>query len=253
MGSPYGTIRGKLNGTVATVWRGIQVIRQLKKPTDRGPILRYQQYKDGEITIDRFSFKQFNWRRLIYGPLQRIAVDNMDWIHVAWTPETIRKHQPMQGINAFLKKNLVNFYASLPNKDQEYDPITNAPNLLTLRVADGPLEPTPEIKKAEYDTGSGELDINWDTSVTYNGNAGDTAYGLVLALPLLDSYGRYGNWQPALSIQFFGTIGVRSMPTSPIQLDPGLDPDNLYFFVFFYSEIGLSQSLVMQTTEPPPP
>lgn len=259
-GSAFGTIKGKINGIVGSTWRGIQVIKQLIPPTQRGTLELYRLMKEGTIPPERFSYPLFNLRRCIMGPLIKIASDNLEmWIHQVWNPLSEDKGMIMTGINLFLHQNVNTFYASM-DRTLEYDPVTNFPNLKVLKVSDGELEPTTVVNGLlktypEYDPGTGELTLGWSTKCYKNGSADDKAWIIVAAQPLLHSYGVEGNWQAALTIPIIDISHTRGdgLPGVTLTMATGLTPANLYVYVFFSKELIFSPSQSSHVMPPAPP
>lgn len=262
-GAPWGTIRGKLNGSVGTVWRGIQTARKYNVPTDRGNLDKYRMLKEGSIPPELFSYEQFNIRRIIMNPLMKISSDELlAWIHPVWTSQTKEKHMVMLGHNLFVKRTFHAFLNSMPNKDQEFDPDTNSPDIAELKLADGDLEPTSEITEAEYNPTTGVLTTKWDTNVFQNGSATDQAWIIVITKPIIESIGETGNWQPALKILKIARELELVIPTEKIKrshgetgvtltLAPDLDASDLTVFVFFFNLTSkFSPSMSLQVTAP---
>lgn len=253
-GAPWGTIRGKLNGTVGTVWRGIQSARKYNVPTQRGTLEKYRMLKEGSIPPELFSYEQFNIRRIIMNPLMKISSDELEaWIHPVWTSQTKEKHMVMLGHNLLVKRNFHAFLNSMPNKGQEFHPDTNSPELTALKMSDGDLEPTQEIKKAEYNSTTGGLAIEWDTNVYHNGSEDDVAWVMVLTKPIVEPPAdETGNWQPALTILKIVNNMTRANGTGfSIPLPTGLNSADLTVFVFFFKlDIGFSPSVSKQVTAP---
>ena len=255
--SPFGTIIGKVNGQIGKRWRGKNVITKYTIPTDRGPLLQYQQMKDGLIPPDRFSFPQFNLRRLVVNPLMHMGRHNPDFIAKIWKTEVEARHLNISGLNLFCKSNITQLYASF-DKTLEFDPITNSPDITKLIIATGILEGTSELT-ATYDTATGNVVFTWNPEHYANGADTDYAFFVVVKKPLLESYGRWGNWQPALAMYYFAFPAPPALPTSRVEgtstrtIDPGLDAANLTAFAFFLTTaqdprlISISASSVVTT------
>jgi hypothetical protein len=258
-GSPWGTMKGKLNGSVGGGWKGINWCRVLTFPTQRGTLFLYQEMKAGHIPPERFSFPQFNLRRLATGPLGYVARMNLStFIYLIWEP-FVQKHQfLMTGSNMFIKRNSANMLNSMPDKTAEFDPATNSPDLLVLQMSDGDMESTEEFTSAVYNTANGNLTVAWNTGKYTNGADSDLAYLVILKKPIVESYGVSGTWEPALYLygpfQPAGTLrsdGVGA--TIPALLPIGLTAADLTAFVFFKDAagiIGFSKSQSVQVTAP---
>jgi len=238
-GSPMGEIRGKLNGTVALKWKRKLVIRKYAVPSDRGTLLKYQQFKDGEPGVI-FSLPQFNLRRCILNPLLKCSRDHLeDWIFPIWKLAAQRRHLQMSGLNLLLKDNITTLYASM-DKTIEYDPATNKPDLTKLQMSTGELEGTNSLT-CTYDTATGLLDFVWDQNCYANGQASDIAKAIILAKPLLDTIGRDGNWEPALMM--YGPTGLTNQVTrggfgtghGHMTIPAGYDAADLTAFIFFFA------------------
>lgn len=264
-GSPWGTMRGKLHDAVGGGWKGINWVRVNKNPTQRGTLENYQKYKDGLIPIEAFSFPQFNLRRCVTGPLGYISRMNLEnYIYAVWEPWCKKLGLIMSGTNALIKENASALLESMTNKAAEYDPATNTPDLKVLNMARGDLEPTPELTTIVYDPADGGVTGTWNKTIKSNGADSDIAHLVFLRKPLLESYGRYGTWEPALILHYpailveinrddgagadFGNI-----------LPVGLDADDLTAFIFFEGNpniagrehIGNSNTASVQVTAAP--
>ena len=252
VGSPWGFLRGKLGDAVGSLWKTIDYVRVLCYPTQRGTYQNYLDYKAGLITIERFSYPQFNFRRLVLGPLGYVARMNMsNWIDPVWSRLATQEALLMTGMNLFIQKASALFWNSMPNKDQEYDEVTNAPLLTSLVVSYGDLEPIANIFSAEYNAVSGELVVVTDGATYGNGQTTDNVYYLVMRKPLVD-----GTFQPTLYC--YGNIPSQFpvlrrdsgfIATLPI----GLTSVDLVLYVFCKDAadtIGFSPSKAFQVTVP---
>lgn len=251
-GSPWGFLRGKLGDAVGSIWKTVDYVRVLCFPTQRGTYENYLLLKAGLITPERFSYKQFNFRRLALSPLGFVARSNMtNWINPVWSRLATARSLLMTGMNLFIQEACAVFWESMPNKDLEYDVDTNAPLLTSLVVSDGDLEPVAEILTAEYTTGTGALVVTWDTATYGNGSADDNVEWLVMRKPLVN-----GIYEPTLYC--YGTVAVpwirpRSGGTVNITLPVGLDPDDMVVYLFCIDAadtIGWSPSKAFQITAP---
>ena len=248
VGSPWGFVRGKMGDFVGSVWKTIDYVRVLCFPTQRGTYQNYLDYKAGLITIERFSYPQFNYRRLVLGPLGYVSRMNMsNWIDPVWSRLATQQHLLMTGMNLFIQKASALFWNSMPNKDQEYNVTTNAPLLTSLVVSDGDLEPIAEILTAKYTTGTGALVVTFDKTCYGNGQATDEVQWLVMRKPLVN-----GAYQPIL--YSYGSIpalfGVpRDDATITIALPTGLTVGDLCVYLFcrdLADTIGYSPSKAFQ-------
>jgi hypothetical protein len=229
--SPLGQIRGKSAGSVFSIWRGKNIMKRYSKPTDRGTLLKYQQYKDGIIPPEQFSFPQFNLRRLVINPLMHIGRYNPDFIEDIWKPEVEARHLRMSGLNLFIQQNATQLYASI-DKTKEYDPLSNTPDLRKMEISQGILEGT---KSFSVTYSAGTLWWTWNTEHWGNGKDTDDVYGIIIAKPLLESYGRSGNWEPALKMFGPEKIGTRITGHATWNIEPDLIADDLTAFIFFFA------------------
>jgi hypothetical protein len=257
--SPFGEIRGKVNGQVGTEWKGIRIVKKWTKPSDKGNILQYQKMKDGIITPDKFSYPSFNLRRCIIGPLMNAGRQNFEgFLDLIWGAEARARHLRMSGLNLFIKENATALYASM-DKTIEYNPPTNDVDFKVLLMSQGILEGTTDFS-CNYNSGLGQLNLTWQNGHWGNGSDTDTVQVIVLAKPLLQSFGRMGSWMPALKL--FGpltpTTGfppvacTRAVSSGKCMIQPGLTAANLTAFLFFFAVMDyktvFSKTLSLQVT-----
>lgn len=242
--SPFGTIIGKVNGQVGCRWRGQNVIKKYTVPADKGTLLKYQQYKDGIIPPSSFSFPQFNLRRLVINPLMHISRDAPTFISDVWKLEANSRKLMMSGQNLIMQANISQLYASF-DPTIEFDPVTNTPDLTKLVMSQGILEGATGFG-ATYDTGTGIVTFEWDPAHYQSGKDDDFVSFVILAKPILESIGRAGNWKPALKIYYFkngdpppAVAPVRADGTGQVTIDTGLDPNDLFGFIFFFQVTAL--------------
>jgi len=255
-GSPWGTLRGKLNGAVGGGWKGINWARVLIYPTQHGTIAMYKDYKNGIIPPEDFSFPQFNLRRLSTGPLGNLAKNNMsNLINPIWAQYTRRKEFLMSGLNAYIKYSSADLLNSMPDKTAEFDPDTNSPDLRVIQMSRGELEETIEFSECLYAPLTGAIYPTWDMNIYKNGKSVDLAYIAILSKPIVESYGVDGTWEPALYLYGPAQKCTRADGDGGAIggiLPTGLDPEDLTAFTFFRDVdniIGYSKSASVQVTE----
>jgi len=240
--SPFGIISGQVGDEIGSGWKGIRYIKKYTIPTDKGSLIKYQQMKAGTITPDKFSFPQFNLRRVIMNPLMYAGRQNpIIWIEQIWGEECKSRHLRMSGLNLLVKANVSNLYGSM-NKNIEFDPITNTPDLTKLVVAIGELEGTQSLT-CSYNPTTGVVSFVWNKNCYTNGKATDIAYGMVIAKPILNSFGEAGNWEPALRV--FGPTQLTGQPTRGglgtgtglLSIPQYLYSPDLIGFVFFFTVV----------------
>lgn len=184
-GSPWGSIRGKLDDAVGGYWKGIEWNRVRVYPTQRGTLALKRQLDEGLIPAERFSYPQFNIRRCVLSPLGAIARQNLiTLVYPVWEDLCSKRKLALTGSNLFIKKSVTPFWESMPDHNAEYDENTNAPNAETIVISDGNLEPIPSITGWAYDLGTGNNDINWDTAHYQNGADNDHVHWLVYVEPI---------------------------------------------------------------------
>jgi hypothetical protein len=250
--NPLGEYVGKIGNTVGGKYKGIYWVRALVYPTQRGTLDLYKLLKQGMITPDRFSYKQFNIRRTTLGPLGWVAEKNMEeLIYPIWEPLCKKRFHRMSGGNLFVKKNANVFFNSMPNKHLEFNPTTNAPDLMSLKMSDGDLEPTSGVIGATYATGTGIVHADWNFTTFKNGQGTDKAYMVVLMKPIINPpYTESGEWTPGLYMYGTGATAIagktRANGAAEITIPTGLTATDLCLYVFFKDaagEIGFSRSV----------
>lgn len=245
IGSPWGFIRGKIGDTVGGAWKGIDWARVRVLPTQRGTLDKYRQLKDGVIQPEVFSYPQMNIRRVILqvlGHIGRVNLSNL--MYPVWEALVTKRGWTMTGINAFVKRSAATFFSTLTDKELEYDNDTNLPDPTTILMSDGDLEPAAGLLDATYDDATGAVVVTWDATTFTNGAESDYAFVVVLKLNpdsgLLESIGRDGTWYPGTFL--YGTAvptpppGVQALrvdATMTLEIPIGLDPNNLYAYLFF--------------------
>lgn len=260
IGSPWGQIRGKVFDHVGGVWKGINWLRVRVEPLQRGTLDLYRKLKDGLITPEEFSFPQMNVRRAVLQVLGYIARMNLSlWIYPVWEALCTKRGWVMTGTNAFIKRNAATLLNTM-DRDLEFDPTDNAPDLTKILVSDGDLEAPAELLTATYDTATGNAVITWDPSIYTNGADEDMCQIVVAKKPILESVGRDGTWYPKLYL--YPILPAPALPevtatrvdgTVTVALPSGLDPTDLTAFLFFRDAenvIGYSASLGQETVAP---
>lgn len=253
MGSPWGFIRGKIGDQVGGVWKGVEWVRVRVLPTQRGTLELMRMLKEGLITPERFSWKQFNIRRLIFQVLGWIGKSNMStMIYPIWEALCSKRKWALTGVNAFIKVNAGRFWNSLPDKDAEYNSATNAPDMKVIRVSDGDLEGAYPVLTAGYVGATGVLTVTWDSTIYENGKDDDFAFAMLYMQPIVRD-----DWRPngylygtGIPIPPPGVQPLRSDGTMTVQLPIGLI-DDMVAYVFFrdaLGQIGYSVSNALDVT-----
>lgn len=253
MGSPWGFVRGKIGDQVGGVWKGIEWVRVRVLPTQRGTLELMRMLKQGLISPERFSWKQFNIRRLVFQVLGWIGRTNMsNLIYPVWEELCSRRKWALTGINAFLARSAPYLWGSIPDQDAEYDAETNKPDMKEMLVSDGDLEPTPEVISAAYDPVLGTLLVTFSSDILKNGAEDDEAFLMVYAEPIVNSQWRpngylYGN---AIPIPPPGVYKRRDDGAIDTTLPKALDVV-MFAYVFFRDkagQIGYSPSASLDVT-----
>jgi len=229
-GSPLGVITGSMGTVTGSKWKGINVIRIRKGPTQRGTSLKLNQYIKGYLLKTEFSYKQFNLRHIVVNLLGTIARQHLeDIINIQWSTLATERHWRMTGSNAFLKANVGALFASFSDPDEQYDPDTNAPNLREMLVSDGDLEPAA-ISSGTYDQATGEIVVTW-SSITYqNGLATDSAKIIIVRKPIINEI----TWKPTLIVYGPYACGTRGVPEAVTATIPaGLACTDLIAYIYF--------------------
>lgn len=254
IGSPWGKISGKLNGSVGIGWKGIDSVRKFLNPAQRGTLPDYRNYKAGLLSTRSFSYSQMNIRRAVLSPLGYVARMNLEALIIPVWEEFVTKHGlKMTGSNAFIRANAATLFASMSNIAEEYNATTNAPDLAVAKVSDGDLEGTP-ILTAVYTTGTGNLVVTWNATCYGNGLATDKVWIVAFRKPILESVGVTGTWAPKLYC--YGPLDgatARSAATATVALPAGLTAADLTAYLFFRDAagtIGYSISNALQVTAP---
>jgi hypothetical protein len=227
--NPLGDPMGKFGNVVGGKWRdGIYWIRALIYPTQRGTLKDYAAYKAG--TQRTISYKQMNIRRAVMQVMGFIGRMNLvKWIDPIWG-DYITRHgiTHLSGMNLMVKENAGNLYASMPNRDQEYNETTNAPDLKVMQVAKGDLEAIESLTSAVYVSGTGVVTLVWATGKFTSGLDTDKIFAMVAKKPILDS-----KMKPTLYM--YGPYDIsktRVDGTGTFSLPAGLTKTDLIAFIF---------------------
>jgi len=251
LGSPWGTIRGKLNGSVGIVWKGIQSVRVLVLPLNRGSLERKRQFEAGTINAHSFSYAAFNVKYCVTNVLGFMGRKFYTSIEPVWY-DYLQKHPglKMSAINAFVKANIATFLASMPNKTAKYDAATNAPLLTSLKVSKGDLEPIQTISTAVYTTGTGALVITWAAGIFENGLATDKVFWAVAKKPAINAT----TFESTIYLYGMADAGsTRTTGTDTVTLPTGLTATDLTLYVYLKdaaATIGYSDSKALAVAAP---
>lgn len=231
IGSPWGSIRGKLGGSVGGVWKAIEWVRRLSLPHQRGSLAYMTGVLAGLIHPGRFSWRQFNIKRLVFQVLGWLGRRNLtSWMYPVWQRLCDKHGYKLTHINLFLKRNIPTLWASLPDPDAKYDAVTNKPDMALLLVSDGDLEETPNFSALVYAPLTGVLTFTWDGTHTLNGDDTDEAYIMAYVEPIVDS-----RWRP--NGRMYGTALVsastRVAGSDTLTLPIGLTPGDICGYVYF--------------------
>jgi len=131
-GSPFGKLTGKLGSAIGFGWKNKNAVRSYAIPAN--PRTEAQQAV-----------------RAVMSKLVRIAKQVLDSIiHKFWDPYATG----MSGYNFFLKSNI-------PDMNGQFTPAS-------IHFSTGSLESAPLIS-CNYAEGTGEVEINWQTTISSNG------------------------------------------------------------------------------------
>jgi hypothetical protein len=249
IGSPWGTITGKVDGSVGGKWKGINWLRKLVIPCSKGSIAKHTSYLNGSLKSYSFSYPQFNLRHAVVNILGFMTRKFYSRLEPVWL-DYMTKHPglKMSPMNAFVKANIASFFASMPSKNLEYNAATNAPLLTALKVSKGDLEPVAAILTATYTTGTGATTFTWTVTCFENGLATDKVFWAVAKKPLINS-----TREPTLYLYGMADSAVtRTTGTATVTLPVGLAPADLVLYVFLKDllTIGYSDSKALQITAP---
>lgn len=253
--SPWGIISGKLGDHVGGKWKGIHWVRWLIFPTQRGTLELYRMLKAGTLTPERFSYRQFNIRRVVLQILGYLARSNMsNLIYPVWEALCAKRNWTQTGSNAFVRRNAATLFNTMTDRNAEFDVSTNTIDLAQMIISDGDLEGTTGIiPSPTYDPVTGVVTVSWDTNKYTNGQDDDIALIMAVKKPLHDSVGEFGTWRPA--IYAYGSaiptpmVIPRSAGTGTLDIPVGLNAADITVYVFFRDSagvIGYSVSAAMQ-------
>lgn len=252
--SPFGFVIGKWADCVGGVWKGIYWIRARVNPTQLGTLAKYKLLKQGLITPAQFSYPQMNIRRVVFQVLGFLGKNNLETlIRPVWEALVTKRGLALTGTNMMIKRNAARLFATMTDKDAEFDEATNTIDLTEFLVSDGELEPAPSITSAGYAPATGAMQVIFDSSTFTNGKATDFVFLMVVKKPLLESAGVTGTWYPdafmygsAVPIPPPGVQVLRGDAQISIFIPAGLTAADLTAYIFFrdaLGEIGYSESL----------
>ena len=262
--NPLGDYVGKIGNTVGGKWKGIYWVRTLIYPTQKGTVSKYKLYKMGAIPAEQFSFPQMNIRRLVLSPMGFMALNALDRIiHPVWEKGVRRYGKRFSGVNYFIQKSANEVFNSMPHKDQEYNPSTNAPDYKKMLVSYGPLDKLQGVNYVKYDTATGKVTVQWQTGTLTNGKFSDYVFCVVMKKPLLNGEDDLltSDWSPAAFL--YGTALLPEPPEIPKNrgfsgdweitgmVPAGLLATDLIGYVFCRDaegKIGYSPSIGIQVT-----
>lgn len=246
--SPFGFVLGKWADVVGGKWKGIYWIRKRVFPTQRGTLAMYYQLKAGLIPPERFSYKQFNLRRVVLQVLGFVGRLNLGtYIYPIWEFYCSQKKLKRTGINQFVAESARRLFESMPDTSDEYDPATNCPDYKKLRVSDGDLEAVDFIAGGtafEYNPVTGDCIFRWKTGIEKNGASDDYVYCLVFEKPVVNT-----DWEPTAYL--WGRCDIVPIPkrgdgNATVGIGIGRTKSNLIGFIFARDklfEIGFSRSV----------
>jgi len=256
IGSPWGKIRGKVDGSVGGAWKGIDWLRVLVLPISRGSLEKYKDYKAGKIASYSFSYKQMNVRHVVMNSLGYLSRKYYTLLLTPWL-DYLTKHPSLKlgPMNAFIKTNVAPFFASFSDsKSKEYDAATNTPTLISLKVSKGDLEPIAAITSATYTAGTGACVVVTTKDIFGNGALTDELYWAVLRKPILASAGVDGTWEPALTLYGMAdSTKTRNDEGFTVTLPKGLTAEDMVLYVYCKDAagtIGYSDSVAIQIAAP---
>lgn len=232
-GSPFGTIRGKVSGSVGQVWKGIKYLREHTYPRQGGTITKFDAIERGCVRGIGFKVRQFNYQRCVLGVLGYMASQNLpNLIRPVWQELCDKLKYKITGTGLFIKKNARALWETFPNRDAEFS-YTNFPDMTHLQVSDGLLEPTQSIAASlafcAMPAGVNYVTINWNTNTFRNGKSDDIAWLAVYKHPSVEEFIRR---VPRGILYTRNTGRPRSAGTGSIRI-PCHSAGELTAFVFF--------------------
>jgi hypothetical protein len=216
-GSPFGTIRGKLGNTVATKWKGINVIRSNFSPTNPNS-LKQQAVKQGYRVIQKLGSRHFS-----------------NNVRPIWNVLAKRSGLPLTGLNLLLKKSARLLYKHTQAGILE-------PDWASLQVSDGILEPTDQVNAFAYTPASGLVTIDWDNEIYRNGNALDNVSVLIFRAPY-DAHPEGNSW-------LLGTSATRGNASATLYTAKNLPSMDLTAFIYFSNGSNYSASFGRLLAQP---
>lgn len=253
IGSPWGQILGKLDDVVGGKWKGINWNRVRVIPTNRGTLLKYRLFKEGDLKSYQFSYPQMNVRVIMkfLGYIGRLNLTA--WIIPIWQTYATKHNLKESGLNVFVRKNLATLLGTM-DRAAEYTVPANAPDLAEMLVSEGDLEPISVFTSAIYTTGTGVLALAWEKEVFGNGLLTDKVYAMIARKPILQGIGYTGSWEPALHMYGpIDTTKTRTDEAATVTLPAGLTAADLTAYLFCLDAagtIGYGRSVAVQVTAP---
>jgi len=162
-----------------------------------------------------------------------------------WDRLVAKRKDVMTGINKFIQTSALMVWDSLPHKDEEFDPDTNAPDMSKMLISDGDLEGINGFTSVVYDNATGNCTFTWDDRVYKNGKDTDKVYAFIYLKPVVNS-----QWRP--NGYLYGTAAIvplvtRATKSVIMTIPDGLgEGTNMYGFLFCRDaddEIGFSPSV----------
>jgi len=246
IGSPWGSLKGKLGAAVGLDWKGIDSARVHVIPRNPGSIKKHLGSRDECARGVIFSPKQMNIRRAVLAMLGFTGRMNLvNWIHPIWEWYCDSHNKKLTGINLFVKENARRLFNSF-NTLSKFS-TSNLPDYTLMQVSTGDLEPAPSLTSAVY--AAGTVTLTWDTATYGNGAAGDEAYAAVYKIPTASEVADYKPYGWLYTPAFAGAPILRGAGTGTITIPTGLSAAYLVGFVFFVDSCAnYSPSVSVQCT-----
>lgn len=218
IGSPWGTIIGKLGPVVGYVVRGRKRLRMHRRPQVKGSIEYIKKAIKGEVPISSVIVSQANEIRS-FCTLSRIArLSANSIIRPVWDPIAQKKHF-FGGFYLFQHENFHAVYDFIPNP-KNFISYKNLPPLTNMWLTDGITYPSPILKAHFLTTGRCEpyqnpdirhltslssdntdsITVEWDTY----GNPSDDVHLFAIYWKLPETSKWYGTLRPWEGIKVWG-------------------------------------------------